>query len=61
MNKWTIAREALLGSQRSIAVTAALPPNIADIGFQPLHPTSLAHMPLPATFTGEETEERRIM
>ena len=41
-------------------MTAALPPNIADIGFQPLHPASLARMPLPATFTGDRRATNRV-
>ena len=38
-------------------MTAALLLNAASIGFQPLHPTSLALMPLPATSTDRQTDE----
>ena len=59
-DKWMIAREALLGSQRNFAVTAVLLPNIADIGFQPLHPTSLALMPPPAAPAVDRRETSHV-
>ena len=53
-------KRGLIGVSANIAVTAALPPNIADIGCQPLHPTSLARMPLPATFTGDRRATNHV-
>ena len=48
-------KRGFVGVSANFAVTAVLSPNTAGFRFQPLHPTPLALMPLPATFT----EDRR--
>jgi hypothetical protein len=53
-------KRGLVGVSANFAVTAALLLNTASIGFQPLHPTSLALMPLPATFTGDRRATNHV-
>ena len=53
-------KRGFVGVSANIAVTAVLLPNTAGFRSQPLHPTSLALMPLPGTFTGDRRATNHV-
>jgi hypothetical protein len=53
-------KRGFVGVSANFAVTAALLLNAASIGFQPLHPTSLALMPPPAAPAADRRETSHV-